>query len=54
MNLRIQVKLAIEMCREQSLMDIPIDSAPALPFSVSMIPTNYPQPKQLQLWIVGF
>ena len=50
--LRRYLKLAIEMCRERGLMNTPIIEAPELPFSLSAIPKAYPQPRQLQLWVV--
>lgn len=52
--LRRYLKLAIEMSREMNLTTLPLDAAPDLPFSLSMIPTTYPQPKQLRLWVVEF
>ena len=33
-------------------MDTPVSEAPELPFSLSAIPKTYPQPNQLQLWVV--
>ncbi len=50
--LRRYLKLAIEMSRDMNLMNIPIASAPKLPFSLSAVPTTYPQPNQLRLWVV--
>jgi hypothetical protein len=52
--LRRYLKLAIEICNERNLMDTKIDEAPALPFSLAAIPTNYPQPNLLKLWVVEF
>ena len=50
--LRRYLKLAIEMCRERSLMDTPLADAPELPFAMAAIPKSYPLPGQLRLWIV--
>ena len=50
--LRRYLKLAIEMCRERNLMDTPLAEAPELPFSLTAIPHAFPQPSQLQLWVV--
>ena len=50
--LRRYLKLAIEICQERNLMDTPVSEAPELPFSLSAIPKTYPQPNQLQLWVV--
>lgn len=50
--LRRYLKLAIEMSRDRSLMDVPLAAAPELPFSLSAIPQAFPQPSQLRLWVV--
>jgi len=50
--LRRYLKLAIEMCRERNLMDIPLAEVPELPFALSAIPQIFPQPGQLSLWVV--
>lgn len=52
--LRRYLKLAIEMCHERSLMNIPITEAPELPFSLSAIPKSFPPPCKLRLWVVEF
>ena len=49
--LRRYLKLAIEMSRERELMDAMLSEASELPFSLLAIPTNYPVPNQLRLWI---
>jgi hypothetical protein len=50
--LRRYLKLAIEMSRERNLMNLPLTTAPELPFSLSAIPKAYPLPSQLRLWVV--
>ena len=50
--LRRYLKLAVEMCRERNLMNVPIADAPELPFSLSAIPKAYPLPSELRLWVV--
>lgn len=50
--LRRYLKIAIEMCRERNLLDVPVAAAPELPFSLSAIPQAFPQPSQLRLWVV--
>ena len=49
--LRRYLKLAIEMSLERELMDVLLSEVPELPFSLSAIPTNYPLPRQVRLWI---
>ncbi len=50
--LRRYLKLAIEISRERNLMSTPLAEVPSLPFSISAIPTTFPQPSQLRLWMV--
>ncbi len=49
--LRRYLKLAIEMCSGSNLMDAPLAGAPELPFSLSAIPREFPQPCHLRLWV---
>ena len=49
--LRRYLKLSIEMSREREIMNAMVSEAPELPFSLLAIPTNYPVPNQLRLWI---
>lgn len=49
--LRRYLKLAIELCRERELMDVPLETAPELPVSLSAVPMSYPEPKKLTLWV---
>lgn len=49
--LRRYLKLAIELSREKGIMDMALSEVPELPFALSAIPTTFPQPKDLQLWI---
>jgi len=51
--LRRYLKLAIEFCQERKFMDIPIDEAPELPFSLKSVPLYFPPPSELALWIVS-
>ena len=50
--LRRYLKLAIEMCRGRDLLDTPVADAPELPFSLAAVPTSFPVPGQLRLWVV--
>lgn len=50
--LRRYLKLAIEIGRERGLMDTLLLAAPDLPFSLSAIPTTYPAPPHLRLWVI--
>ncbi|GHT92289.1 hypothetical protein AGMMS49545_09620 [Betaproteobacteria bacterium] len=50
--LRRYLKLAIEISHARNLMDVPISMAPELPFALSAIPTQFPQPAELRLWVV--
>jgi len=50
--LRRYLKLAIEISRGSDLMSTPITAAPELPYSLSAIPTTYPAPAQLRLWVI--
>lgn len=49
--LRRYLKLAIELSHERGIMDAGIHGAPELPFSLAAIPTSFPQPKTLRLWV---
>lgn len=51
--LRRYLKLAIAICRERDLMDTPLAEVPELPFSLRAIPTWYPAPGELRLWVVA-
>ena len=50
--LRRYLKLAIELCEQQQIMDQPMEQAPDLPFSLAAIPRTYPSPSELRLWVV--
>jgi hypothetical protein len=49
--LRRYLKVAIEISVKRNLMDAPLAEAPELPFSLSAIPTVYPPPGQVRLWV---
>jgi hypothetical protein len=34
-------------------MDVQISEAPDLPFTLSLVPLNFPPPLELELWIVS-
>ncbi len=51
--LRRYLKLAIELCQENGIMETELINAPELPISLAAIPINYPQPSQLQLWKIN-
>lgn len=50
--LRRYLKLAIEIAREKSVMNTPLAEAPELPFALTAIPSKYPPPNQLRMWVV--
>jgi hypothetical protein len=50
--LRRYLKLAIELCEQQQIMDQPMEQAPDLPCSLAAIPRSYPSPSELRLWVV--
>ena len=49
--LRRYLKLAIEFSRERGVMDTELSAVPELPFTVSAVPTAFPAPKGLRLWV---
>lgn len=49
--LRRYLKIAIELTLKANLMNTAISAASDLPFSVSSIPTTYPRPIDLVLWV---
>jgi hypothetical protein len=49
--LRRYLKLAIEISSKRNLMNLALGETPELPFSLSAITKDYPQPTQLRLWI---
>jgi hypothetical protein len=51
--LRRYLKLAIGTCRDRGLMDLPLQEAPScnLPFDIARIPTTFPAPDELRLWV---
>jgi hypothetical protein len=48
--LRRYLKLAVEFCDKQRLMDAPLAEANGLPFALSAIPHKFPAPSELILW----
>lgn len=50
--LRRYLKLAIETSRARNLLDVPLSMVPELPFVLSAIPTQFPPPAELRLWVV--
>ncbi len=51
LRLRRYLKIAIDISKEQGVMDTLLTEAPPLPFSLSAIPQTFPAPDQLRLWI---
>lgn len=49
--LRRYLKLAIELSLKKDLMNMPLSEAPEVPFTLSAIPTKFPQPGELRLWV---
>src|SRR5574337_241022 len=48
---RRYLKLAIELGREKNVMDAPLNNAPNPPFDLNAIPSSFPQPSALVLWV---
>jgi hypothetical protein len=49
--LRRYLKLAIEFSTAMEIMNMPLVEVPELPFVLSAIPFNFPQPGELRLWV---
>ena len=49
--LRRYLKLAVAISRDRDLMDLPLAQAPELPFLPAAVPTSYPAPGRLRLWV---
>ena len=51
--LRRYLKLAIEWTTENSLLNLPLEEANhhVLPFSLASIPTKFPPPRELRMWV---
>jgi len=51
--LRRYLKVVIEYCSTNQLMDLPLDKAKttALPFSLEHVPQVFPKPSELRLWV---
>ena len=45
------MKVVMEYCSENKLMDIPLEDVTELPFSINHIPHKFPAPKDLILWV---
>jgi len=50
--LRRYLKLAVQISKERELMQVPLEDAPDVPFSLQAIPKTYPPPHALRLWVV--
>lgn len=50
--LRRYMKLAIEFCDCNGLMEVSLDDLPPLPFSLTSIPQTFPELITLRLWVV--
>jgi hypothetical protein len=51
--LRRYLKIVVEYCRENELLDKEITEPLSLPFSLAAIPHNFPKPSELRLWVVS-
>jgi hypothetical protein len=51
--LRRYLKLAIEISRDRGVLGMKLEDAPELPFSLTAVPTYYPKPVQLKLWVTA-
>jgi len=51
--LRRYLKLVIGISQEKGIMTFALDKIPQLPFTLSAIPTKFPQPKELMLWVIN-
>lgn len=49
--LRRYLKLTIAIARDRDLMNAPIGGESRVPFSLSAVPREYPQPRELRLWV---
>lgn len=51
--LRRYLKVVIEYCSTNELMELPLDKAKAtvLPFSLEHVPQVFPKPSELRLWV---
>jgi len=52
--LRRYLKIVIDYCVSSDIMDCLIANVPSLPFSLLVIPQNYPPPRELRLWIIPY
>ena len=50
--LRRYLKLAVDYCVENEIMDMPLEEVQDVPFSISAIPHDFPPPSELRLWTV--
>jgi hypothetical protein len=50
--LRRYLKIVIQFCQDNELLDRNISENPPLPFSLQSIPHSFPKPTELILWIV--
>lgn len=50
--MRRYLKLAINIAEEMKIMDLEIENAPELPFSLSAIPQKYPRPSEQKFWVI--
>lgn len=46
------LKLAIQIAIAEGAMELPLDGEMSLPFDLNAIPTRFPRPTELRLWIV--
>lgn len=49
--LRRYLKLAIELSRSAGQLTVPLDTVGELPFELSAVPTRFPPPGTLRLWV---
>lgn len=49
--LRRYLKVAIGMCKDRELLGVELSHAPELPFSIAAVPTRFPRPNELRLWV---
>jgi 5-methylcytosine-specific restriction endonuclease McrA len=51
MLLRRYLKIAIDICKQNEILNVQLDQAPLLPFDLKQIPHKYPQPDRLVMWV---
>jgi len=51
--LRRYLKLSIAISVQNQIMDRLVSDTPEVPFQLSAVPTSFPEPSQLRLWVTA-